>query len=73
MAKESKQDNVGVDPLAMYDEHNVAVILGVAEGTLRNWRNKNVGPVFRKFVGSVRYRGSDLIAYIDQSAVATAQ
>lgn len=40
-------------------------ILNVADSTLESWRQKNHGPIWRKIGKSVRYRLSDVIAFID--------
>ena len=43
----------------------VAEILGITEGTLRNWRYQGDGPPYVKLGSAVRYKATDLQAYID--------
>ena len=43
----------------------VAKILGVTEGTLRNWRYQGDGPAYVKLGSAVRYKAADVQAYID--------
>ena len=44
----------------------VAVQLGITEGTLRNWRYEGEGPQYVKLRKRlVRYRPADVQAYID--------
>lgn len=44
----------------------VAALIGLAEGTLANWRSQggDIGPPFVKLGGMVRYRRTDLEAWI---------
>lgn len=44
----------------------VSALIGLAEGTLANWRSQGgeVGPPFVKLGGMVRYRRTDLEAWI---------
>jgi hypothetical protein len=42
-----------------------AQVLGVTEGTLRNWRSNKAGPAFFKRV-QITYRLLDLIAWSEQ-------
>jgi predicted site-specific integrase-resolvase len=39
--------------------------LGVESSTLANWRWRGAGPRYLKVGGRVRYRASDLAAYLD--------
>lgn len=41
-----------------------AAIIGVSEGTLKNWRNADAGPDYFR-VGRVWYRVTDLLAWIE--------
>ena len=45
-------------------EAQAAERLGIAAATLRNWRQRNEGPVFHRFGRTVRYLEADLEAYI---------
>lgn len=51
-------DKIVKEPIA-------AEMLGVARGTLRNWRHRGVGPAVIRQRGSVGYSVSDLLAWID--------
>ena len=58
-------------PGDLVDEREAAAILGIAVGTLRNWRAQRprVGPPIRK-IGqrAVRYLRTDLAAFINAGA-----
>jgi hypothetical protein len=47
--------------------------LGLSVATLRAWRLKGCGPAYLKFGRAVRYRVSDVEAFIEACAVETAQ
>lgn len=51
----------------LMNEHQAAALLSVAVKTLRNWRCRGDGPKFVKLGGGklVRYRESDLVAFIE--------
>lgn len=54
---------IGEDPL--WDPAKVSEYLGVAPGTLTQWRHRGVGPEsFRLGGGLVRYRRSVVIAWV---------
>lgn len=60
--------NEGQELQAQYVTESVAAqYLGMRVPTLRKWRAKNDGPVWRKFGRAVRYRISDLEAYAEMS------
>ena len=42
-----------------------ALVLGKAEGTLRNWRSAGQGPLTYKIAGTVTYRLADLVKFIE--------
>lgn len=47
-----------------------AAYLRFPEGTVRNWRTRGTGPTYIKVNGAqVRYRVSDLDAWVDEQAV----
>jgi hypothetical protein len=50
----------------MLDERQAAERLTVAFWTMRNWRRLNKGPPYIKVGGHVRYRESDLQAFIEK-------
>ena len=47
------------------DEREVSEIIAVAVQTLRNWRFQSTGPAYFKIGRSVRYRLSDIIAFME--------
>ena len=47
------------------NEKQVAPTLNVKEATLQNWRWRGVGLPYSKFMRSVRYKESDLYAYME--------
>jgi hypothetical protein len=55
------------------DQKEAAAVLRVQERTLEAWRQRGVGPQFLRYQtgkrGVVRYKMSDLVAYIESSAV----
>jgi len=54
-------------------EKQVAVITGFAVQTLRNWRHRGVGPVYCKVNrAAIRYPWGDLLSYMDEQRVITA-
>jgi Helix-turn-helix domain len=52
-----------LDPLLKDDE--AAAYLRIKKQTLRAWRVSRDGPAFVRVVGAVRYRLSDLIAFVE--------
>ena len=50
-------------------ERQVSEMLNVKTATLQNWRWKGVGLPYSRFMRSVRYKESDVIAYMDSHAV----
>ena len=52
-------------PLATVDTSNAAAILGRSPRTLEDWRCTGFGPRFIKVGRGVRYRLSDLAAFLD--------
>jgi hypothetical protein len=50
---------------AFRDERFAAARLGVSVETMRTWRKQNRGPRFRRLERCVRYRISDLEAFVD--------
>lgn len=54
------------------DEHAAAEILGVARGTLSNWRSRGEGPTFTR-IGrrAIRYRVEDLVEFAAGGRVET--
>ncbi|MCI0430313.1 MAG: helix-turn-helix domain-containing protein [Rhodospirillales bacterium] len=49
----------------LVDSRNAAAMLGLEPQTLCVWRLRGCGPVFYKIGRSVKYRLSDLTAYIE--------
>lgn len=52
-----------MDALRRCDSANAALVLGKSQGTLANWRVKNVGPRWITVGGRVYYFYDDLVAY----------
>lgn len=46
-------------------EHDVARITAVSVKSVRRWRFRGLGPRYIKIGGSVRYRLSDLLAFLN--------
>ena len=46
-----------------------AAALALAPKTLRNWRSQGLGPPFIRLGGAIRYRETDLLAWVDAQAV----
>ncbi len=54
------------------DEREAAEMLGVSHRTLQGWRRRKVGPPFVKVASHViRYRQTDVAAFIERKLVAT--
>lgn len=49
-------------------EAQAAKLLGVSRAALRRWRSENRGPAFLRLERCIRYRVSDLHAYLDRCA-----
>lgn len=49
---------------------DAAAALAIAPKTLRNWRSQGLGPPFIRLGGAIRYRETDLQAWVDAQAVA---
>lgn len=45
---------------------DAAAMCGVPEGTMRSWRARHVGPPSYKFVGVVKYRREEVVAWIER-------
>ena len=59
----------GYAPYDLLSEKEVSATLGVATGTLRNWRSLRAGPDYVKLgQRTVRYRWADVAAFIDTGA-----
>lgn len=52
------------------DETSVAELLGVSKATVRGWRYRGAGPPFYKAEGGVRYKKSEVVAWLEESRVA---
>ncbi len=60
------QDQTPIDPkLKTYDEYHAAEITGFSVKTLQQRRWKGLPPIFLKVGRKVRYRESDLLAFLD--------
>ena len=50
-------------------ESEVSELIGVTRATLQNWRWRGVGLPYSKFMRSVRYKESDLYAYMESRRI----
>ena len=50
-------------------ETEVSDLIGVTRATLQNWRWRGVGLPYSKFMRSVRYKESDLYAYMESGRI----
>ena len=50
-------------------ESEVSKLIGVTRATLQNWRWRRVGLPYSKFMRSVRYKESDLYAYMEAGRI----
>jgi len=50
-------------------ESEVSELIGVTRATLQNWRWRGVGLPYSKFMRSVRYKESDLYAYMESGRI----
>ena len=55
----------------LYSEEEVFELTGVPVPTLRDWRYRRKGPAFVKLGARVRYRESDLDAWLNERTVQT--
>jgi hypothetical protein len=53
--------------MKFFSSRQVAVMLGLPEGTLRSWRATGVGPNWYKLEGSIRYSETDVRKYLDSN------
>lgn len=58
-----------LDEMKTLDEKAAAEILGVKVKTIQGWRWAKIGPKYLKIGRLVRYRISDLMAYLDKQTV----
>jgi hypothetical protein len=49
----------------LFDEKQAAQVLGCSVAAVRRWRLLNIGPAFCKIGRLVRYRKSDVVAFIE--------
>jgi hypothetical protein len=57
------------DSDALLTEAQAADFLNLSVRTIQAWRNKWTGPVFVRLGRTIRYRRSDLVAWISKNAV----
>lgn len=50
--------------LALMNEHDVARLTGLSVASVRRWRLRRVGPRYVKIGAAVRYRRSDIEAWL---------
>jgi excisionase family DNA binding protein len=59
----------GTDPDSLVTEVQTAELLNISIRTLQAWRIKLAGPRFVRVGRAIRYRRSDLIAWIEANTV----
>lgn len=69
MAKKTDTQQHPVELNPLLNEHEAAKYLGMSVMTMRDWRNKSRGPVYVKLGTAVRYRASDLKAFVEGNLV----
>jgi hypothetical protein len=66
-------ETIIINPDLFYTDNEVAKVLSLNVQTLRNWRWKNQGPAFVKMGQArrsiVRYKGKDLLDYMEKNRV----
>lgn len=68
---ENPQPAASLNPGDLIDEHEAAATLHASVQTLRNWRWRGEGPTWYKIEKKiVRYKRSELAAYIDSQRAA---
>lgn len=70
--KQGKQEKTLAEPAVMNTE-SAAAYLDMRPGTLEIWRSTRRGPPYIKVGRSVRYRRSDLDAWLEQRTYRSAQ
>jgi predicted DNA-binding transcriptional regulator AlpA len=60
------------DPDALLPEIQAAILLNLSSRTLQAWRSKSVGPPFVRAGRAIRYRRSDILAWIETKVVMSA-
>ena len=59
-----------MDLVDLVDEHEAAAFLGLASGTLSNWRWRKQGPRFVRVAGNrIRYRVEDLRKFVNDRVI----
>jgi excisionase family DNA binding protein len=59
------------EPDEFWSSDYVAELLVLTRNTLEKWRVRGEGPPFVKLGGRVRYRRSDVLAWIEENTKAT--
>jgi hypothetical protein len=59
--------NTVLDSARFLTTKQLSRLLGIPEGTLRQWRCAEVGPKWHKLRGSVRYDNSDVEVFLRES------
>jgi excisionase family DNA binding protein len=62
----------GTDPDSLVTEVQTAELLNISIRTLQAWRIKSAGPRFVRVGRAIRYRRSDLTAWIEANTVGNA-
>jgi hypothetical protein len=56
-----------IDPNELLTEYEAARALRISVRTLQAWRTKGIGPKYVKLGRMIRYRGHDLIDYLNSN------
>lgn len=65
-------DQLSIDD-PMLTTNQTSALTGIAKGTLEYWRWEKRGPSFLKLGRAVRYRKSEVIAWMNSGAVQTTE
>lgn len=69
MTKQNAPGSRGTLTDQLFNEHEVSAALNASVHTLRNWRYRGKGPKYIKLSRCVRYRASDVEAFLAASTV----
>lgn len=54
-----------IDPDALYEQQHIAEYLGKTKTWMERARSRGIGPVYLRLGRSIRYRGSDILTWLD--------
>lgn len=70
MGDRKNRDDKDVTVTNLLTTTQAAEILAISPKTLLNWRYERQGPPYIRLGGVIRYRETDLLAWVDAQAVA---